>query len=925
MSNFQSLNEEALAELIWTLEASVGEFKLILARCNYLRLRSHIVKKLQENTNLDIQFVNLKKTDKTLYAKIYSELAEKQPKALMVFYLESLRELTQMLSATNQVREEFRKNFHFPLVIWVTDEVFQQMLRFASDFESWATTVKFTLPNNELIQSLQQDTDTIFATSLSSDTYSLGWQMGYLRRREIATALKDLQQRGEKIEPSLKASVEFVCGQDAYLKNQIDKALLHYHKSLEFWQNYPSPPDHFPLPTPHSLLRAGVLQFYIGLCYLQQAERYRGQSRDYLEIGRTYLQECINLFTQENRLNLVAKFINPLGEVLQRLEDWKDLEHLAKKSLNLQQIYGNHMRTAQAYGFLAEVSLSQLHWTQAKQNAQKALYNIAKAPLNQQQHRPLYFLLLAQAEQNLGQVQRSVTYLQQAQSLDTQDNPRQYIRILNALQKIFWQQKLYLEAFRAKQQQRSIEQQYGFRAFIGAGSIKPQRQAKLPLTQIVETLPINSLQKTIAPEMTASGRGRDVENLLDRIARPDYKLIVIHGYSGVGKSSLVQAGVIPALKNRVIGTQDFLPVTTRIYTNWLEELERQIMEALREHEQERPIRTPIRIDAINRVSTHSLILEKLRLIEASQLRTVLIFDQFEEFIFVYKSPAQRREFFEFLGECLNILGMKVILSLRQDYLHYLLECNSLSNMKIINNDILSKNVLYQLDNFAPSDAKSLVESLTAYSNFNLEPFLINQLVEDLAIKFGEVRPIELQVVGAQLQTENITDLVTYQQRGPKEELVKRYLKEVVEDCGAENKHISELTLYSLTDEKGTRPLKTRSELERDLQVLTVDSPLEINKLDLILQIFVESGIVVLVPDNPENCYQLVHDYLAAFIQKQQKPKFNELIAKLTKERNQLRLSENKLNHIYKWGMYAAVLVASGLAILLITTISPLSK
>ncbi|MEH2422129.1 MAG: hypothetical protein V7K48_14795 [Nostoc sp.] len=61
---------------------------------------------------------------------------------------------------------------------------------------------------------------------------------------------------------------------------------------------------------------------------------------------------------------------------------------------------------------------------------------------------------------------------------------------------------------------------------------------------------------------------------------------------------------------------------------------------------------------------------------------------------------------------------------------------------------------------------------------------------DLAGELGEVRPIELQVVGAQLQTENITILAEYRQRGTKDELVKRYLDEVVNDCGEEN-HESE--------------------------------------------------------------------------------------------------------------------------------------
>ena len=940
----QSSNEEGLEELAWSLEASVGEFKLILARCNYLRLRSRLVKRLRQLTDIDVRIVNLKRSDKSLYGIIAAEVKDKPPDAVMVFYLESVDNLKQMLSATNQVREEFRKRFDFPVVLWVTDEVLPQLVRSASDFESWATTTEFAIATAELTATLKEDTDALFATALAADAYCLGWQMGYLRRREVATALQDLQGRGYKLEPVLKASVEFVLGQDAYLKNQIEQALKYYHQSLTFWQNSlnnpplsvteqkniclpppplsPSPP--LPLPTPpllpNSKFRMGVILFYIGLCYFQQAQRYRLKSVAFLQAAKQYFQQSINIFIQANRPNLVAKFINPLGEVLQRLEDWNELKNIAQQSLDLQQLYGNPLRVAQAYGFLAEVATSQNQYAQTKKYAYQALHNIAKAPSAQLQNRALYLLLLAIAETHLEQKPRAVKHLQMAREIGSQDNPHQYIRILQALQEVYWEQHRYLEAFRVKLEQRSIEQQYGFRAFIGAGIIQPQRQAKL----IVETLHTASIQaasvlETVAPEMTASGRGKDVKKLVEKIARPDCKMIVIHGYSGVGKSSLVQAGLVPALKYSSIGLQEIVPVKVRTYTNWVYELGKLLLQALKSKGIQFGIEgagKKIYQFPFSNPESPEDILELLRQSEWRNLRIVLIFDQFEEFFFVYDSAYRRKQFFEFMGECLNILSVKVVLSLREDYLHYLLECNRLSSMNIINNDILSKNILYKLDNFASADAKSLIERLTQHSNFHLEASFIEKLVQDLSAKYGEVRPIELQVVGAQLQTENITTLVQYQNCGPKEELVKRYMKEVVEDCGEINRQVAQLILYLLTDEKGTRPLKTRSELERDLRALSLEElSKETNQLDLVLRIFVEAGIVVLIPENPADRYQLVHDYLAAFIQKQQKPRINELIAELKRERNQRKLSEDKLNRIYQKVLFAA-LVALGILILL---------
>ena len=168
---------------------------------------------------------------------IAQTVKDNPPDALMVFYLESVDNLKQMLSATNQVREEFRSSFDFPVVLWVTDEVLPQLVRSASDFESWATTTEFAIATNELTATLREDTDALFATALAADAYCLGWQMGYLRRREVITALQDLQGRGHELEPALKASVEFVLGQDAYLKNEMEQALKYYHQSLAYWQN----------------------------------------------------------------------------------------------------------------------------------------------------------------------------------------------------------------------------------------------------------------------------------------------------------------------------------------------------------------------------------------------------------------------------------------------------------------------------------------------------------------------------------------------------------------------------------------------------------------------------------------------------------------------------------------------------------------
>lgn len=139
---------------------------------------------------------------------------------------------------------------------------------------------------------------------------------------------------------------------------------------------------------------------------------------------------------------------------------------------------------------------------------------------------------------------------------------------------------------------------------------------------------------------------------------------------------------------------------------------------------------------------------------------------------------------------------------------------------------------------------------------------------DLAVE-GEVSPIELQVVGAQLQRDGIDSLAAYRQLGPqpKETLVQRFLAVVVDDCGPENDLLARGILYLLTnidrDQRPYRPTKSQDDLENDLHLRgTAYNP---GQLTLVLEILVGSGLVFLFPAAPSPRYQLVHDYPVTYV------------------------------------------------------------
>ena len=109
--------------------------------------------------------------------------------------------------------------------------------------------------------------------------------------------------------------------------------------------------------------------------------------------------------------------------------------------------------------------------------------------------------------------------------------------------------------------------------------IEPQRDAASLQPDGVAVLPAF---EEVSREICASGRERDIQAILDLLIRPDRKLITIHGQSGVGKSSLVNAGLVPTLQRTSISGRVVVPVVLSVYADWPDRLARQLDRALKE-------------------------------------------------------------------------------------------------------------------------------------------------------------------------------------------------------------------------------------------------------------------------------------------------------------------------------------------------------
>ncbi|MGB6294739.1 MAG: hypothetical protein WBF90_00985 [Rivularia sp. (in: cyanobacteria)] len=998
-------NEHSLKRLIRAIALSFDQFSLILVRCNYTELCKQVLDNIRSQTkDVNLREVFLSPSTKALHTTIVSELfldipavkTDCLPTAVMVFGLESVTNLEDLLSGINQARDIYADTFSFPIVLWLKDEVGTSLSRFAPDFKSWAaTTIKFEMAAPDLVTLIEQQTQSLFDKVIEAGAQKFLSNEALLldpksqQRREIESARNDLQRLYQiKLEPQLEASLEFVLGRDNYVNDNIDKALLHYQRSLELWEEeiksnsvslignreqgvgnrqqefsphlLVSPSPHLSLP---SLIRQAVVMFHLALCYRRLADLQPAANISFWQNALNWFKQCLDIFETINRKDLSAKFIYPACEVLQRLEQWDDLSELATYSLELHQSFNNKTLVAQDYGFLCVVAASKSDWVKAHELASTALSIAEEVPEVSRSSEAWYLLLLGRTLRNLSEWDEAVNTLEWAKVVcEAQYEPSLYLEIVEELRSLYFNERHdYLEAFKLKREKIQIEHQYGFRAFIGASQLQPQRYRINPVLQPQK---ISSTPDQVAQEIAASGRQRDVHHLLEKMTRADCKLTVVHGPSGVGKSSIIKAGLVPALKQNAIGERMALPIVLSVYTDWITALGRSLNQVI--------ARTSISL-AIE--ITVDVILEKLKLLADNNYTIILIFDQLEEFFFVKQDTAQRIEFYKFFNKCLNIPFVKVILSLREDYLHYLLEFERLSyletndsyNLGVINKNILDKNIRYYLGKFTCQDANSIIHSLTERSHYQLSEELIDKLVEDLAGETYQVHPIELQIVGAQLETENITTLGEYQRSGGSEKLVQNWLEKVIYDCGQENEELSWKLLFELTDEKGTRPLKTKAELvtaifteeeaydsegntQTDNLLIDINQNIDsafskvlkqpkkqyevgnnkeieedfmhsynVSTLELILEILVGSGLVLRVLQESGERYQLVHDYLVkpirvrndyGIVAELEKIRFEKTKAEVAQ-----KLSQKKLNLILQKRLREARLAGFALAVM----------
>lgn len=318
-------------------------------------------------------------------------------------------------------------------------------------------------------------------------------------------------------------------------------------------------------------------------------------------------------------------------------------------------------------------------------------------------------------------------------------------------------------------------------------------------------------------------RRRLAEDLMARVSHDGFDLIVVHGESGAGKSSLLAAGLAAAL-----GSAGH-PV--------------ELVRTLAGTAAERSGVTPV-VDRLADLTA--------RLRGNSERKSVLILDQFEELLARVRDDDGRRA----LGRALRAAidsGVGVVIGIRKEHLDDLFDVTA-----HIGREFSTKEDLFRVRNFTPSEAASVIAECAARDGDHLDPALADMIVTDIATD-QTVRPADLQVVCSMLHGE-LTE-ANYLKNLRAVGLRSRFIQHYAEDTG--NPTLALTILRALCDVPAASkappqgvpelldiarsgapgPAVTRSEVERTLRAL-------------------REGWIVVDNGDPETPrWSLLHDYL----------------------------------------------------------------
>ncbi len=300
------------------------------------------------------------------------------------------------------------------------------------------------------------------------------------------------------------------------------------------------------------------------------------------------------------------------------------------------------------------------------------------------------------------------------------------------------------------------------------------------------------------------GRERLVDELVDRLA--EARFVCVAGPSGSGKSSLVQAGLLYALKQgRIAKSEHWLYATTSPSTEPLEELARAVARAGKTPAAAEYIRKHAAQDATALCAQIETLLSHDR-----QQRFVLYVDQFEELFTQTSAESERIAFLAQLTTAAEKIDCRtiVIVSIRSDFLS---QCSAYPALR----ELINRQFLL-VGEMQPEELEQAIVQPALAVGAGVEPELIDKIAAEMEGEPGALPLMEFalrdlfEAETAKKQTGDAVRLTldSYTRRGGIRKALRRHADRVFKTLTPEQQALAR-SLFTFLVEVGVGAQPTR--------------------------------------------------------------------------------------------------------------------
>lgn len=323
------------------------------------------------------------------------------------------------------------------------------------------------------------------------------------------------------------------------------------------------------------------------------------------------------------------------------------------------------------------------------------------------------------------------------------------------------------------------------------------------------------------------GREQEISTICSKII--NHRSFLIYGRSGVGKSSITHAGLVPELKK-----QGHLAFIIRSFSDPVKEL---------------------------------LNTQNGKNYPGSDKFNICFFDQFEDF-FLLAQPQIRKRFIDKIETLLKNYNVKFkpVFIVREDLLA------EMNVFKSILPEIFFHE--HRLQRLTFDQAKSAIQNPVMLMNIKIEESLTEKIIDDL-LENGFVDPPQLQIVCDTLfdkkNSSSTLLLKSYKELGEAKQILTGYLERVLRHFPMPDLEIIKYILLNLINDKSNKQVLLITELQQILSNHCAG-----NTFQGIVEELSAHRIVRIFRSEAETWIELTHDFLAVEISKWENVEFESL-------------------------------------------------